>query len=339
MFAALLAERLDASLRIATQTEPADAANVATVLQANSIPWRDNIDFVFTGRESAHDREIDLREGDLFLTTSWWTTANALSVLPPNQVTYLLQEDERMFYPHGDEHLRCCELLDTPGLRVVVNSQLLHAHFLASGLAAITADTPWFEPAFPQLSTVPAKPRKSREKQVFLFYARPWNGRNLFVRGLEAIAAALEQDLLDPAEWEFCFVGRDLVEVSLPNGVKPTIYQSLPWSEYRDLVARVDLGLTLMYTPHPSYPPLDLAAAGAVVVTNRFANKTSLAAYSPNIFCAEPAVDTLVAALGEAAELAIDLPRRRANQARNTLGQSWQENFAPVLNRLARELG
>ena len=32
----------------------------------------------------------------------------------------------------------------------------------------------------------------------------------------------------------------------------------------------MDLGLSLMASPHSSYPPLDLAAAGAVVVTNTF---------------------------------------------------------------------
>jgi hypothetical protein len=93
-----------------------------------------------------------------------------------------------------------------------------------------------------------------------------------------------------------------------------------------------------MYTPHPSYPPLDLAAAGAVVVTNQYSPKTSLTQYSPNILCVDPRLDQLVSALAEGAALAVDLPRRRANHALNRLERSWQQSFAPVLKRLVAEL-
>jgi len=175
------------------------------------------------------------------------------------------------------------------------------------------------------------------EKYLFFFYARPGNGRNLFIRGMEAISAALEQGVLDPKLWDFCFVGRDLDEIILPCGVSPKIYQSLPWSDYVALVRQVDLGLSLMYTPHPSYPPLDLAAAGAVVVTNRYGLKTSLSEYSPNILCVDPSVEGLVGALVDGAALAMDWPSRLANQERNRFTTSWQQNFEPVIARLVAE--
>ena len=61
--------------------------------------------------------------------------------------------------------------------------------------------------------------------------------------------------------------------MELPGGVRPTVWSKLPWSKYAELVSTMDLGLCLMDTPHPSYPPLDLAAAGAVVVTNTHGSK------------------------------------------------------------------
>jgi hypothetical protein len=96
----------------------------------------------------------------------------------------------------------------------------------------------------------------------------------------------------------------------------------------------MDVGLSLMDTPHPSYPPLDLAAAGAVVVTNRHGPKTSLARYSDNILCVEPTVEGLKRGIAEAVELAADGARRRANHARNRLGRDWEAAFEPVLHRL-----
>ena len=104
--------------------------------------------------------------------------------------------------------------------------------------------------------------------------------------------------------WDFHFVGSNVPRVKLPLGIKPTIHDTLPWAEYAALIRRTDLGLSLMATPHPSYPPLDLAASGAVVVTNKDGPKTSLAHYSANILCVEPSLDALVSALGEGAKLA-----------------------------------
>jgi hypothetical protein len=343
MFAALFAQRLGASLRIATQTEAAEAGSIMALLQANAIPWSENIELAFCDRMAEDDQEIDIRAGDLFITTSWWTTSNALETLSPAQIIYFLQEDERMFYPHGDEHLLASEVLRHAGLRVVVNSQMLHAHLAADGLQHIAQNGLWFEPAFPAAqplggATAPLVEKPPGQKHLFFFYARPWNGRNLFIRGMEAISATLEQGILDPQQWDFCFVGRDLEAIMLPCGVTPKLWQNLPWPEYVALVRQVDLGLSLMYTPHPSYPPLDLAASGAVVVTNQCGIKTSLSHYSPNILCVDPSIEGLVAALAQGVALATDLPRRRANQALNRFGTSWQENFAPVFERLVAEM-
>ena len=127
-------------------------------------------------------------------------------------------------------------------------------------------------------------------KQNFFFYARPNNDRNLYWRGLEVINAAMREGVLAPDQWNFHFVGRELPDMELPGGVRPTVWARLPWSEYAELVSRMDLGLCLMDTPHPSYPPLDLAASGAVVVTNTHGSKKSLEQWSRNIIAAPPSV-------------------------------------------------
>ena len=54
---------------------------------------------------------------------------------------------------------------------------------------------------------------------------------------------------------------------------------------YAGVLREHDAGLALMYTPHPSLVPLEMASAGLVTVTNSFANKTpeAMAAISPNL--------------------------------------------------------
>ena len=186
----------------------------------------------------------------------------------------------------------------------------------------------WFEPAFPKAHyRDDVERRRSSTKKNFFYYARPTTLRNIYWRGVEAIAAAIEDLILLPDEWNFIFVGRDLEPIALPRGVVPSLRQNLPWADYTALVRDVDLGLSLIDTPHPSYPPLDMAASGAVVVTNQCGIKTSLARYSENIVCVEPSVEGLKDGLSQGAAIVADENVRLVNYSHNNIVRDWPANF------------
>jgi SAM-dependent methyltransferase len=332
ILAALLARRRGASLRLVTRTEPHRADVLRDILDLHGITFEGNID-VLTSDLGPSCRLVPISPDDVFLTTSWWSTWSTRRTVPAAQILYLLQEDERMFYPRGDDSLRCTELLSDPSLRFIINSQLLFEHFGSgpNAIPNIATHGVWFEPAFPAQSPPIAKP--AEQKRDFLFYARPGNPRNLFWRGLETIIAALDAGVFHPDRWNLHFVGRDLAPFVLPHATIPILHQNLPWADYAALVAKIDVGLSLMYTPHPSYPPLDMAASGAVVVTSQCDGKTTLSRYSRNILCVPPTVEALTAALAAAVRLADDTPARLANHAATCLSRDWQRSFAPVLDR------
>jgi hypothetical protein len=335
LLAVAICNRLHATLRIVTECEPADRARVAAVFTANGTYWQDDIDFCYAPRGDRNCGEVELRDEDLFLTTSWWNTWNVRQSVLPQQIIYLLQEDERMFYPHGDQHLRCSETLKDPEIRFVINSRMLFEHLINDGFNNIERHGIWFEPSFPKSGYYfEDRTAGSDGKRIFFFYARPVNQRNLYSRGLEAIVAALEEGVLDPSEWEIVFAGRDLSPVSLPGGISPRLVQNVPWHKYMELIRQVDLGLSLMYTPHPSYPPLDLAASGAVAVTNQYGRKLSLTQYSKNIICVPCDVDSLVGGITRGVALAIDGITRRYNYETMGLSRDWTTGFAPVLQHL-----
>src|SRR4051794_33511398 len=101
------------------------------------------------------------------------------------------------------------------------------------------------------------------------------------------------------------------------------------------------VGLGLVSTPHPSLVPLEMASAGLVTVTNTFENKTeeSLGAISANLIAAEPGIEALAAALGEAAARADDIERRVGGSAVRW-PRDWGESFSPaVLQRVLSLLG
>jgi hypothetical protein len=333
IFATLLARRMDRPLRIITRLEPPTPANCRTVLEANGIPWQGDVDFVFSSRDTPDGRLVDVATGDLFVTTSWWTTWATRASVDPRNIVHLIQEDERRFYPEGDESIRCAEILDDSRITCVVNSKTLHDS-LFPGPGAHAREATWFEPAFPAFLTPREAPVPGKRK--FIFYARPKNFRNLYYRGLEAIAGAIECGHLEPARWDFFFLGRDLQPVSLPGGVRPALVQNLGWHDYQRLLRSMDLGLSLMASPHPSYPPLDLAAAGAAVVTNTYGSeKQSLDHYSHNIITCDPSLPSLINGIGQGVALAEDAERRAANHRAGQFLTDWTAVFAPICDQLA----
>lgn len=335
LFAAQLANRMNATLRIVTRTEPPSPSNASQILGAYGIQLLHEMQFAFApwaapNRAGGAEAGLDIQQDEIFVTTSWWTTAATLPGVPHASIIYLLQEDERMFYPFGEDRFHCEEVLQNRDITFVINTRLLYDHLIHTGLDHLSKNAYCFEPAFPK-SLFHERPREQGGKRRFFFYARPNNLRNLFYVGLAVIERAINEGVLDLDLWDVYLVGKDIPNVVFGDGYVPKRCEGLDWNAYADLMGTIDLGLSLMYTPHPSYPPLDLAASGAVVVTNKFANKTDLSQYSSNIICAELELGALVEAVRDGISLAENTELRRRNFLANGLGVDWEKSFEETL--------
>ena len=332
ILACLLAQQRGARLRVITRSEPAQAANLHNVLALYGLTLGEEVEFTFAHVHAPH-ASVDIFADELFITTSWWTTESTQSAVAASRILYVLQEDERMFYPAGDDQLRCMRTLEDERLQVAVNTHGLLDHLIHSGLPHLRGSATAFEPAFPASVFHPRQSQRDGAKRRLLFYARPNHLRNLFYFGLEVLDAAVARGLIDTVHWEIIFVGAHIPAVSLCDGTVPTRHENMPWQQYADLAGTIDLALCLMFTPHPSYPPLDLAASGAVVVTNTFGNKSDLSGYCKNIIAADTQVDAMLQALQRGIELAGSDTLRQANFETRQLQCSWQQSFAGVLNK------
>jgi hypothetical protein len=336
ILAALIAEARGARLRVVTRTERALPGGLDSVLRVYGFPLTHEVEFTHAPCYDPNC-EIDTLPDELYLTTSWWTTASVLPAVPADCVLYLLQEDERMFYPFGDEHLRCSQVLANRDIRFVVNTRLLFDHFVADGLPNVRDRGLYFEPAFPPEVFHPRPPTPGT-RRTLMFYARPNNARNLFLFGLDLLETAITRGILDLSTWDVVFVGKDIPKIRLDDGrYTPKRLEHLSWSDYADLAGRVDLGLCLMYTPHPSYPPFDLAASGAVVVTNRYGRKQDLSPYSKNIITGDPEIPSMLRALAEGIRIVEHPEERAANHQANALGTDWRTALAGVVNAVGRQ--
>jgi len=329
LLAALLSEKQGCDLRLLTRQERADEQAFAQLIRLAGVALPGHVEFRHLDC-AAPATGIDLGSRELFLTTSWWTTSATLSAVAPGRVILLLQEDERLYYPSGDARLRCDELLRTPGLTCVVSSKLLFEHLRDSGLA-LAQPGGWFEPAFPSAVFFPRTTGSAASR--FCYIARPRSPRHLFYLGITAIEQAIATGILNPQEWDFHFVGRDIPALRLAGQVAPQLHQDLAGGAFAALAGTVDLGLSLMHSPHPGYSTLALAASGAVVISNRCGVKQSLDSYSGNILCREPTVDELVTGLEQGVRQAKDRSRR----LQGDLGilRDWRRALAPVLDSLA----
>ncbi len=97
---------------------------------------------------------------------------------------------------------------------------------------------------------------------------------------------------------------------------------------YRDILRAHDVGLALMYTPHPSLVPIEMASAGMLVVTTTYANKTQteLAKISPNLIAAHPSIERIKFGLKEAA-LRVHDYEARVKGSRVEWATTWESAF------------
>ena len=304
---------------------------------------------------SAHDRgrPVLIGTNDQFLATAWWTVhqiRHALDQLSSPKFFYLIQDYEPALYPWStnaalaeatyalDHQPIFCSRLLADYFREQRVGRFADPEFVKSSLS--------FEPAVDEaLFTPPARLNTSsleshpagQTKRKLLFYARPGAPRNLYEMGLVALRRAVDRGLFAAHEWELWFMGDDLPPVDLGEG---QIIRQAPWAgytQYAELLQTADVGLSLMLSPHTSYPPLELAACGASVVTNTYSVKTAsrLRAISTNLISVPADVDAVTAGLHEAVLRVDQIPLRRAG-AKLNLPRHWDDSFAQLIPQIMR---
>jgi hypothetical protein len=329
--AAELAVATGSRLRVVTFDDRAEQAHVARILASAGISLESDVQILHAS--PGERSEIDVGAQDAFLTTSWRSTYACREIVPDTKITYLIQDDERDLCGASDDRLRCEEILRSDALRFIVNSKLLHQHLVSAGFENVARNGRWFEPAFH--ANHPDGGRIGKTRRTFVFHAHPGDGRALFYRGIEAIDESVKRGVFGDDRWDIVFVGENLDPRLAELPYRPQLMEAPDPDQYTALLRRADVGLSPMYAPHPGAEPLELAAAGAVVVTTRCGLKRDLSQYSRNIICADPHTADLVAALKTAASLADDTARRSEHLRTDGIGRDWRRALRGAIEALA----
>jgi hypothetical protein len=255
---------------------------------------------------------------------------------------YLIQDFEAAFYPFNSSYC------------VSRNSYDFKYHTLASSSALleflkrdqIISDLPEFKSiSFDNAysSSIYEQDefmlKKNTKKKRFVFYSRPAVNRNMFEMAALALIDAYKKGAFADGEWEFYGMGIGNTTVQLAPGVEVKQLPRMPLDEYEAITKTFDLCLTLMSSPHPSLIPMDLAASGAVVVTNTFETKTPeyLRNISENIIPAHPGLHELSAALTEGVARTNDVALRYSGSVVKW-PKSWNETWTDEHRLFIREI-
>ncbi len=285
-------------------------------------------------------RDLDIRPDDIFIATSWWT-AKILQQMPIERYVYLIQDYESLFYVEGDyTNLVDSTYKDKKSIKIF-NTKILMDYFEKNSLLNKEKNVyTYFTPAFPKfiLKSGPNLRSNNKQKKNLFFYARPSTPRNGFLTGIGSIYEIFNQGILDINKWNIYFAGEDNLPNFVINGKKVINLGKLPFDRYVKFLQTVNLGISLMTSPHPSYPPLEIAASGGVVVTNKFANKVDLGnRYSKNILMADFNLESVINTVRKYSNMSIK--EIRDNYKKNNFVQSWTESFNPVINLIKKQYG
>jgi glycosyltransferase involved in cell wall biosynthesis len=305
----------------------------------------DRVEVAFA-RES---RGLEVSREDRFIATTWWSAhvaAAAVRDLGAERFLYLIQEYEPFTFPMGAFAALASESYRFPHV-ALFSTELLRDYFrrhglgvYADGTEAGDAASAAFKNAITPIDPPDPEELAARTTRRLLFYARPepHAARNMFELGVLALARALAQGGL--AGWELRGIGSldGARRLDLGDGASLELLPRSDQREYARLLREHDVGLALMYTPHPSLVPIEMASAGMIAVTNSFENKTpeAMAAISPNLLAVEPSIDAIAAGLCDAAAAVGDVERRaRGSDVR--WSRDWNRSFCDEL--LERALG
>ncbi len=236
------------------------------------------------------DLKIPVGSKDIFIATSWVTAYSIQKTISwqekiyggeRNDLIYLIQDFEPGFYPWSSEYVLAEETYHAYADHTVAifNSRELHTYFKNLGYSfKIEKD---FRPVLNTgLKDILISKKEVVKERKILIYGRPGSDRNAF----DIVRQALriwDRHYADSKNWKILSLGEKFDDITLKNN-KIHCEGKVTLDEYADEMFRTYAGISLMVSPHPSYPPLEMSAFGIKTITNRYANK-DLSYFNPNI--------------------------------------------------------
>ena len=250
-----------------------------------------------------YKKTIPVRKNDVFLATAWWTAYTIHPVIEwqsevygidVHPLLYLIQDYEPGFYPWSSRYMLADSTyrFKTPTY-AILNSGLLKEYFDENGYSF--TKTWYFEPVLNEklANYLPQDTDTVHKKPSILVYGRPSVDRNAFALVVESLKIWVKK-FPNAKEWEIYSAGEEHDSVDLGSDCVLQSLGKLTLENYAKTMLDTYAGLSLMVSPHPSYPPLEMSTFGVKLITNCYANK-DLNGFNPNIICVKSCSPDVIA--------------------------------------------
>jgi O-antigen biosynthesis protein len=217
------------------------------------------------------DEPLPLRPSDIFVATAWWTAHLAFEAIDAqkrmfrkaHKLVYLIQDFEPNFYGWSTKWVLAENTLRRGEETIAIINSIELCNFL---LKDYKFEHVFYLP-YKRNEEIHLNERQDRQK-IILVYGRPSVTRNLFELAVDGISLWQQRNPTIAREWQIISVGEDysLDAVSQLNNFKNL--GKLTLEDYSSYLRTASVGISLMVSPHPSYPPLEMAEAGIVTITN-----------------------------------------------------------------------
>ena len=260
-------------------------------------------------RQAAFDEDVTVRRNELFVAHNWWTFLNLKRLkesqervfgLPRRPIIYLVQEYEPGFYSFSSTHLYARSALHHSDITwAIINSSQLQNYCHLQGHRFVREYV--VEPRLNAKMRSYLTQGSVEKKRQILVYGRPTIPRNCFgalVKGLKSWAASYK----DADEWSVMSAGQPHKPIDLGGRRMLRSLGKLTMDQYADRLLQTAVGVSLMSSPHPSYPPLEMAHFGIQTITNSYTCKDPSALHDNLHAVDEIDPDSIAGAISAACE-------------------------------------
>lgn len=239
----------------------------------------------------SESKKLDVGRNDIFILSNWRTAYTFMPVLNwqihnyslrNRKALYLIQDYEPGFFAWSSEYMlaESTYKIDSEKIIALFNSKELHDYFIQKKYTF--SNYLYFEPTLNEKlkAELLANHDIQRKKQI-LIYGRPSESRNAFAIIKEALEIWSREYTKDVCEWRIISLGEQFEEIKLCNNTIE-VFGKVTLEKYAQLMLSSYVGISLMISPHPSYPPLEMSTFGVKTITNTFENK-DLKCFNQNI--------------------------------------------------------
>lgn len=255
----------------------------------NGFEHNNEKDGIFFLRENPR---ISIRKNEIFVMTSWHTVYIVDRIYKwqrdmygetKYKKVYFIQDYEPGFSPWSTEYMlaEATYKLEKESTVAVFNSEELYRYFKLMNYS-FSCEV-FFKPSLNEKLReylYDSKSTNIKRNKIILVYGRISSYRNCFGLLIDALRIFSAQ-YKKAKEWRIISLGEIHDNIKLENN-EVISYGKVSLKEYAHYMCEAYLGVSLMASPHPSYPPLEMSTFGMKVITNNFLNK-DLSYFNDNI--------------------------------------------------------